>query len=117
MAFKFEKLEVWNLSLEYSDMMYKLVKNFPRDEEYNLKSQLLRSVTSISLNIAEGSTGQTNLEFKRFINMAARSNVETIACLHLANRRNYIDEGDFKSAYGFGEKLFAKLHALRRSIK
>lgn len=117
MGFKFEKLEVWNLSLEYSDMMYKLVRNFPRDEEYNLKSQLLRSVTSISLNIAEGSIGQSNAEFKRFINMAIRSNVETVACLHLAKRRGYIDERNFDEAYSFGEKIFAKMQALKKALK
>jgi four helix bundle protein len=58
MPFKFEKLEVWNISLDYIDKMYTLAGLLPRTEDYNLKSQLIRAATSISLNIAEGSTSQ-----------------------------------------------------------
>jgi four helix bundle protein len=62
MAYKFEQLEVWQLSLEYIDLIYQLSEKLPRSEEYNLKSQIIRAATSISLNIAEGSTGQTDAE-------------------------------------------------------
>lgn len=40
MAFKFEQLEVWELALEHIDLCYEVAKLLPRDEEYNLKSQL-----------------------------------------------------------------------------
>jgi four helix bundle protein len=73
MAYKFEQLEVWKLSLEYIDSVYKLGEQLPRSEEYNLKSQIIRAATSISLNIAEGSTGQTDAEQARFLSMAIRS--------------------------------------------
>ena len=117
MALKFERLEVWQLSLEYVDKIYDLAKLLPHMEEYNLKTQLIRAATSISLNIAEGSTGQSNLEFKRFLGIAIRSCVEVIACLHLAKRRLYIDEKTFKQAYDFGEKMLVKLQALRKKLK
>jgi four helix bundle protein len=77
MPFKFEKLEVWDLSLEYVDEVYSLSSNLPVDENYNLKSQIRRAATSISLNIAEGSTGQTNPEQNRFLGYALRSLIET----------------------------------------
>jgi four helix bundle protein len=117
MALKFENLEVWQLSLEYVDGIYDIVNLLPTKEEYNLRSQLRRAATSISLNIAEGSTGQSNLEFKRFVGIAIRSCVEVIACLHLAKRRGYIDEKAFGGAYDFGEKLLVKLQALRNRLK
>jgi hypothetical protein len=56
MAFKFERLEVWGLALDYVDLTYELASKLPRDEEYNLKSQIRRAATSITLNIAEGSS-------------------------------------------------------------
>lgn len=59
MAFKFEQLEVWRLFLDYIDLIYKIVGQLPRVEEYNLKTQMIRAATSVALNIAEGSTGQT----------------------------------------------------------
>jgi four helix bundle protein len=117
MGFKFENLEVWKLSLEYVDMIYQIVNSLPGKEEYNLKSQLKRAVTSISLNIAEGSTSQSDAEFGRFLSMAIRSCTEVIACLHLAKRREYIGEKVFTHAYDYGEKLFAKMQALRKKLK
>jgi four helix bundle protein len=116
-AFKFENLEVWKLSLEYVDRIYEIANLLPAKEEYNLKTQIVRSATSVSLNIAEGSTGQTDAEFGRFMGMAIRSGVEVIACLYLIRRRGYIDEKVFSQAYEFGEKLLVKLQALRKKLK
>jgi len=69
------------------------------------------------LNIAEGSTGQTDAEFARFVGMAIRSGVEVIACLHLIKRRGYIDGKFFSQAYEFGEELLVKLQALRKKLR
>ena len=52
MAYKFEKLEVWRLALEYLNLVYGIAEKLPPIEEYNLKSQIVRAATSISLNIA-----------------------------------------------------------------
>lgn len=117
MGFKFEKLDVWQLSPEYVDQIYEIADKLPDKERYNLRSQMLRAATSISLNIAEGSTGQTDPEFGRFVGIAIRSCIEVIACLHLAKRRRYIDEEVFGQAYEFGENLSVKLQALRRKLK
>jgi four helix bundle protein len=57
MAFKFEKLEVWILSLDFLDDVYRLADLLPAEERYNLRSQWIRAATSIALNITEGSTG------------------------------------------------------------
>ena len=64
MAFKFEKLIVWQKSVDLADFVHVLVKKFPKDELYILTSQIKRAANSISLNMAEGSAGQTNPEFK-----------------------------------------------------
>ena len=117
MAFKFEKLEVWDLALEYVDMAYAIAEQLPRSEEYNLKSQIKRAATSVALNIAEGSTGQTDLEQARFLGLAIRSLLETVACLHLVNRRNYLDDPtNLRDAYRQEEILAAKLHTLRKKL-
>jgi four helix bundle protein len=74
MPFKFEKLEVWQLSMDLSAKVYSLIKNMPKSEQFNLSSQIRRAVTSISLNIAEGSTGQSDSEKIQFIGYAQFSN-------------------------------------------
>ncbi|HEB64451.1 MAG TPA: four helix bundle protein, partial [Chloroflexi bacterium] len=43
MPFKFEKLRVWQLSLEYIDQMYRIAESLPDAERYNLNSQLRRA--------------------------------------------------------------------------
>ena len=108
MTYKFEKLEVWQLALEYNNLVYGLAGQLPRAEEYNLKSQITRAATSIALNIAEGSTGQSDAEQARFLNMASRSLLETVACQHLIHQRGYLaDPTPLREAYQFSRKLFA----------
>jgi len=115
--FKFEKLGVWQLSLEYLELLYRIAANLPKQENYNLKSQLRRAGTSINLNIAEGSTGQTNAEQARFLGMAIRSLYETISCLHIIHRMNYLnDNADLRMAYRQAEQLSIKLHNMRKSL-
>ncbi len=114
--YKFEKLEIWQLSLEYSDIIYELADQLPKREEFNLKSQIIRATTSVSLNIAEGSTGQSDAEQNRFLGMALRSLIETVACQHLIQRRKYIENLKLEKTYKLSEKLFAKLNAFRRAL-
>jgi four helix bundle protein len=117
MTYKFEKLEVWQLSIDYVDLIYTLAEKLPRSEEFNLKSQIVRAATSISLNIAEGSTGQTDPEQARFLGMAIRSLIETVACQHLIERRNYLtDKTDLREAYRKSQELARQLQAFRKSL-
>lgn len=117
MPFKFEKLEVWKLSVEYIDLIYLLAEKLPRSEEFNLKSQIVRAATSIALNIAEGSNSQTDAEQARFLGLGIRSLVETVACQHLIRRRNFgIENDQLDIVYQKAEMLAAKLHAMRKAI-
>ena len=114
MAYKFERLEVWQLALVYVDSVYALADQLPRSEAYNLHSQLVRAATSVALNIAEGSTGQSDAEQARFLGFAIRSLVETVACQHLISRRGYLADPEIlRALYRQSEELFAKLQAFR----
>lgn len=115
---KFEKLEVWQLAIEYVDMCYVIAGQLPTEERYNLASQLRRAAVSVALNIAEGSTSQTDPEQARFLNISIRSVIETVACQHLIHRRHYLnEETSLRDAYRASEKLVAKLQAMRRAIR
>lgn len=115
--YKFQKLEVYQLALEYLDLPYELAKTFPAEEKYNLTSQLQRAATSIVLNIAEGSTGQSDAEQNRFLGLAMRSYLETVACLDIAQRRAIVSKDSLDSIREFGHRLFTKLQAFRHSLK
>jgi four helix bundle protein len=117
MPFKFEHLDVWKMSLDYCDGIYQLAEKLPESERFNLKSQITRAATSVSLNIAEGSTGQTDPEQSRFLGMAIRSLIETVACQRLISRRNYIsDKNILDQLDRQAQELAMSLHSFRRSL-
>lgn len=64
--FKFEKLQAWEIAMDYAEKIQFISGNFPSKELYNLQSQINRASDSIALNISEGATGNSNLEFRRF---------------------------------------------------
>ena len=117
MPFKFENLIVWQKAVDLSDIIHQLIKKFPKDELYILSSQFKRAADSVSLNIAEGSTGQTNPEFSRFLGIALRSNIEVVGCLHLAIRRNYIDNTEFDQIYKICEEILVMINSLRDKLR
>lgn len=89
--FDFEKLSVYQKSLNFVDHVYNITNGFPVDEKYNITSQFKRAAYSISLNIGEGS-GVSRKEFIQFLTISKRSLRECIVCITLCKRRNYITE-------------------------
>ncbi|MES2375865.1 MAG: four helix bundle protein [Bacteroidota bacterium] len=117
MAFKFEKLIVWQKAVDLAGDIHELTKSFPKDELFVLTSQIKRATDSISLNIAEGSTGQSNAEFNKFLGYALRSNIEVVGCIYLAQKRNLIDQKSFSKIYAQCEEILVMLNGLRNSLK
>ena len=117
MAFKFENLRVWEKAIELSGTISELTETFPRKEQFVLSAQIMRAADSIALNIAEGSTGQTDKEFKRFLGIAIRSGIEVVCCLHIGKRRQIISTERFDFFYKELTSLIIGIQALRKSIK
>lgn len=116
MAFNFENLRVWQKSLELTVKVDALTKSFPKDELFILTSQIKRAADSVNLNIAEGSTGQTKPEFKRFLGISLRSAIEVISCLYIGKARNLISNNQFNDLYKELEELIISIQALRNSL-
>lgn len=116
MKYKFQRLEVYHLALDYVDKVYGYSRELPVSEQFNLRSQLERAATSVVLNIAEGSTGQTNPEQNRFLGLALRSYLETIACLDIIERRGYLANKSVTEVREMGHELFIKLQAFRKAL-
>ena len=114
--YKFQQLQVYQLGLNYVSAMYSLTQRLPRAEDLNLRSQLQRAATSIVLNIAEGSTSQSDAEQSRFLGMGLRSLMECVACLDLVERHNYAPGSQLVTTRELGHQLFVKIQAMRRSL-
>jgi len=117
MSFKFEKLKVWQKSVDLAGIVDELTRTFPKEELFVLSAQIKRAADSISLNIAEGSTGQSNAEFKKFLTYALRSDIEVVGCLYLAQRRRIIDQENFSNIYKLCEEILVMINALKRSLE
>ncbi|HEC68970.1 MAG: four helix bundle protein [Candidatus Omnitrophota bacterium] len=115
--FKFEKLEVWQKAIEVGYYIHELTRKFPKEELYILTSQIKRAADSTALNIAEGSTGQSNAEFSQFIGYAIRSAIEVVSCLHIGKRRNLVGKEEFGKLYKELEVIIKMLQSLRKSLK
>ncbi|HLR77367.1 MAG TPA: four helix bundle protein [Balneolaceae bacterium] len=74
----FEKLDVWQMSREFTAAIYEITSKFPAFEKFGLTSQLRRASGSVSSNIAEGSSRATAKEQGRFYNLAYSSAVEIL---------------------------------------
>ena len=59
MAMDYRRLDVWKKSMMLVKMVYPLIERLPQEEKYALGNQIRRAVTSIVLNIAEG-TGRNS---------------------------------------------------------
>jgi four helix bundle protein len=116
MAFKFEKLQVWQKAMDLADALDTIARNFPSYEQFNISIQMRRAADSIALNIAEGSTASSNAEQARFVGIAIRSCNEVVCCWHKAIRRNYVDPSLFRELYQRLEELAKQLQALRNRL-
>lgn len=117
MPFKFEKLEVWKESVALTGLVHEVSLTFPKEELYILTSQIKRAADSVALNVAEGSTGQSNAEFGRFLGYAIRSGIEVVSCIYVARQRKIISEIDFNRIYEATDTLVMRIQALRKSIR
>lgn len=117
MSFKFETLKIWQMSMDYAEEIHKISKDFPKDEIYNLTSQMRRAVDSVALNISEGAILQSVPEFQRFMGYAIRSLAEVVTCLHKSKRRNYISEEQFSKYYNEAYLLMNMMIAFRKTLK
>src|SRR5690554_237429 len=116
MGFKFENLRVWQLAIDLTLDVNELSKKFPSVERYILAQQIQRAADSVALNIAEGSTGQSNAEYKRFLGFSIRSAIEVVSCLYIGRKRKIISENDFSILYEKYDSLIRCIQALKNSI-
>jgi len=116
MAFKFEQLEVWKRAIDYTNAIHSITLTFPKAELFILTSQIKRASDSIDLNLAEGSTGQSNLEFSKFCGYALRSAIEVVSCLYIARKRDLINNENFILLYDEAEVIVRQIQALRKSL-
>ena len=113
---QFEKLKIWQKSMDVAEKIYKISTNIPYDERYNLISQIKRCAVSIPSNIAEGSGRNSKKEFIQFLGIANGSSFELITQLMLLQRLNIIQEDMIKQLTDELVEICNMNFALQRSL-
>lgn len=88
----FKELKIWQRSMDLAEEIFKATLAFPKEEKYELVSQLRGCAVSVPSNIAEGAGRATNTQFKRFLEYSMGSCNEIQTQVELAKRFHYLDE-------------------------
>jgi four helix bundle protein len=113
---KFRTLHVYQKALEFTKVVRKTTKSFPKDELFGLISQFRRASDSIVLNIAEGAGNSSRKEFARFLDFSIRSGFECIGCLDIAITNEYIDKENYGRILSSVNEIVAMLYGLKKSL-
>ena len=116
MAFRFERLEVFQLAVDYAAFAYELTKKFPREEMFGLTANLRRAATSIANNVAEGSGRGTRRDFMHFIDVAFGSLTESVASFIVAERLDYLKQPEVEQVRERAEHLGRKLQSFKKAL-
>ena len=116
MSLPYHKLIAWQRADDlFIDLHRLTLQYFPREEKYELGSQLRKSAYSVPANIVEGSARETTRETIRFFNIASASLSETGYGLHAARRLGYITEEMYLEREAAVRAVAAPLNGLVRT--
>lgn len=114
--YNFENLEIYKLAENLSLDVYAAVKELPKEELYGLTSQIKRAITSVLLNIAEGSSISSRKDFAHFIDISIGSLFESKASLLLVRKLNYISEKRLNAILTNTDVLFFKMLSFKKYL-
>ena len=112
MYFDFEKLDVYQVALDFALSADDVAQKLPRGRSY-LKDQLLRAANSIAANIAEGVGEYSPAEKARFYRIARRSAVECASHLLVSARLGLIQDD---ALLGRGRDQLLRIVAMLTSL-
>ncbi len=91
----YKELIVWQKSFDLAILIYKVTKEFPKEELFGLTSQMRRAAVSISSNIAEGNTRGGTKEYVQFLRIANSSSAELESQLLISEKLCLIKNDDY----------------------
>jgi len=115
--FDFEKLEVYQKTVDFTDKVFSITKEFSQKVQFSLGDQLRRAALLIANNIAEGSGRRHKAEKKQFSQTSLASAFECIPVLTISLRQKEIAEDTYKSMYLECYNISKMLSGLIKSVE
>lgn len=116
MKFNFEQLEVWQVSMELVEEVYKATRLLPVEEKYGLFSQMRRSAVSIPSNIAEGKSRSTSKDFRSFLIRARASACELQTQIIICERTKLLTSETLQNIKTLLDRVMRMLSSLISSL-
>ncbi len=113
----FTDLKAWQEAHKLVLMVYKITKDFPKEEMFGLISQTRKAAVSITSNIAEGFARQSYSEKVHFYSTAQGSNTELQNQLLVAKDVGYLNKEDFNEIADQSVKTHKLLNGLIKKSK
>lgn len=101
---------------EYAHLVYRITKNFPKNELYGIISQLRRSSLSIILNYIEGYARSRDKVHKSFLEISYGSLKESKYLLHFSLVEEYLLKEDYDRSIKLAEDIGAMLWGIIRNL-
>ena len=111
-----EELDVFKLAHELTLKVYKVTVKFPREERFNLVSQMRRAASSVGMNLVEGSMRLNSREFRQFVGIARGSAAEVSYQLFLAKDLGYLQKETYHEFHSGYERVGQMLTRLAQSL-
>lgn len=113
----FTDLVVWQQGHKLVVMVYKITKNFPKEELYSLTDQMRRASSSITANIAEGFGRQGYKEKLQFYYLSKGSLNELKNFILIAKDIDYLNEHELSDLMGQANRVDQLLQGFIRKSK
>lgn len=113
----YKELRVWQKSYQLCLDIYKITKEFPKEERYTLTPQIRRAVLSIPSNIAEGYGRKTTREYIQHLFIAYGSHCELETQIILCGDLGYIENEKLKKVQEDIGEVERMLKALIKSLE
>jgi len=113
--FDFERLSVYQKSLEFIDKVFNIYKDLERDYKIAIGSNLVRAGLSIANNLAEGNGKVSKKEKRRYFNISLDSTRECISVFNVLDRQNLISKEKYIEVRRDGKEITSMLHSLVNS--
>ena len=97
--------------------IYRLTANFPAQERYALVSQIRRAALSVHLNLSEGFSRKSDLERKRFFEIARSSVVELDTAIDISSTLKFCCENEMAEVGSSIKSCFIQLSALIAALQ
>lgn len=112
----YKELIIWQKGIVIIKSVYQLVKQFPTEEKYGLVSQITRAAVSISANIAEGSSRNSDKDYARFLQIALGSAFEVQTYLVIAKEMNLAKVKDIEGLEMLLEEEIKMIHSFIKKL-